>query len=569
MNVDGVETESSIYTTTSTIEWSEPCRRFEFDEILSATGNFDESLVIGQGGFGKVYKGNLVSGSSRVVAAIKRRYSTSNQGLTEFSAEVETLSKLRHTHIVSLIGYLDNTLDITIDEENSSLVRWAQSSIKEGRLNHIIDPDIRDEISPKCLKKFVQMVERCLDDHPEHRPTMSEVVSTLESVLNLQQKTNNLLQVAGKTKFHRMVDKFSMATIDKHSGVEFGFRIPKKRKLLVLREKVLQQSGALTLSFTDSLMKFLQLKSNCFGSIKMFQAKELEKATNNYAQDRILGRGAQGIVYKGMLPDKRVVAVKKHRILSQSRMKQLITEIVVLEQINHKNVVQLLGCCFETESALLVYELVSNGTLHHLIHNGTSVTRILSWDSCLRIAHESANALDYLHTFAKVSIIHRDVKSANILLDENYTAKISDFGSSMLIPLNHGQANAHVEGTIGYMDPEYIHTRQLTCKTDVYGFGVVLTELLTGKKPFDKERNDDDKRLSTYFVKEFQDNRLREIVDPQVLDEATDEQLSATCDLVHRCLEPSGGNRPSMKEVALELDRIRKLAKHTWDSEDN
>ncbi|KAD4179757.1 hypothetical protein E3N88_28348 [Mikania micrantha] len=509
MNVDGVETESSIYTTTSTIEWSEPCRRFEFDEILSATGNFDESLVIGQGGFGKVYKGNLVSGSTTVVAAIKRRYSTSYQGLSEFSAEVETLSKLRHTHIVSLIGYC----------ETSSY--------------------------------------------------MSEVVSTLESVLNLQQKTNNLLQVAGKTKFHRMVDKFSMAAIDKHSGVEFGFRIPKKRKLLVLREKVLQQSGALTLSFTDSLMKFLQLKSNFFGSIKMFQAKELEKATNNYAQDRILGRGAQGIVYKGMLPDKRLVAIKKHRILSQSRMEQLITEIVVLEQINHKNVVQLLGCCFETESALLVYELVSNGTLHHLIHNRTSVTRILSWDSCLRIAHESANALDYLHTFAKVSIIHRDVKSANILLDENYTAKISDFGSSMLIPLNHGQANAHVEGTIGYMDPEYIHTRQLTCKTDVYGFGVVLTELLTGKKPFDKERNDDDKRLSTYFVKEFQDNRLREIVDPQVLDEATDEQLSATCDLVHRCLEPSGVNRPSMKEVTLELDRIRKLAKHTWDSQDN
>ncbi|KAD4179698.1 hypothetical protein E3N88_28289 [Mikania micrantha] len=469
MNVDGVETESSIYTTTSTVEWSEPCRRLEFDEILSATENFKESLVIGRGSFETVYK-----------------------------------------------------VDNTIDEQYLNLVRWAQSLIKEGRLKHIIDPDIRDEISPKCLKAFVHITERCLDDRPEHRPTMSEVVCTLESVLNLQEKANNLLQVTGKTQFHRKVDKV----------LSLDFEFLRNESYLFLEKKVLQQSGALTLSFTDSLMKFLQPKSNFFGSIKMFQAKDLEKATNNYAQDRILGRGAQGIVYKGMLPDKRLVAIKKHTILSQSRMKQLITEIVVLEQINHKNVVQLLGCCFETESALLIYELVSNGALHHLIHNVTSGTRILSWDSRLRIAHESANALDYLHTFAKVSIIHRDVKSANILLDENYTAKISDFGSSMLIPFNHGQVNAHVEGTIG-------------------------------KKPFDRERNDDDKSLSTYFVKEFEDNRLREIVDPQVLDEAIDEQLNATCNMVYRCLEPSGGNRPSMKEVTLELDRIRKLAEHT------
>ncbi|XP_022032100.2 putative wall-associated receptor kinase-like 16 [Helianthus annuus] len=158
-----------------------------------------------------------------------------------------------------------------------------------------------------------------------------------------------------------------------------------------------------------------------------------------------------------------------------------------------------------------------------------------------------------------MSIIHRDVKSANILMDENYTAKISDFGSSILIPVNHDQFTTHVEGTLGYMDPEYIYTRQVTDKADVYAFGVVLTELLTGKKPFDRQRDEDDIRLSTYFVKETNENRLRESVDPQVLEEATDEQLSAACDLVHRCLDPLRGNRPSMQEVTMELETIRKM----------
>ncbi|KAI3814764.1 hypothetical protein L1987_14408 [Smallanthus sonchifolius] len=128
-------------------------------------------------------------------------------------------------------------VDRTLDEEEYSLARWALNSIKDGRLKHIVDPDIRNEIYPKCLKGFVQIVERCLDNNQEHRPTMDEVVSTLESLLSLQQKTNDLLQAAGKTKFSTTVNKFSMAAIDNNSGMEFAFRMPGKRKLLMLREK--------------------------------------------------------------------------------------------------------------------------------------------------------------------------------------------------------------------------------------------------------------------------------------------------------------------------------------------
>ena len=188
----------------------------------------------------------------------------------------------------------------------------------------------------------------------------------------------------------------------------------------------------------------------------------------------------------------------------------------------------------------------------------------LSWVNRLRIAHESAGALAYLHTNVRMTIIHRDVKSTNILLDENYTAKIADFGASRLVPLGHDQVTTLVQGTFGYLDPEYFHTGQLTDKSDVYSFGVVLAELITGQRPLNMERCLEDRNLATYFVKAKKEDRLHEILDRQIVEEATDEQLKLACDLVYRCLNQVGGNRPSMKEVTMELESLRKHDKHPW-----
>ncbi|KAI3759873.1 hypothetical protein L1987_50257 [Smallanthus sonchifolius] len=336
----------------------------------------------------------------------------------------------------------------------------------------------------------------------------------------------------------------------------------KQRKLIKLREQLFEQNGGVLLED--------KLRITGRSVMKVFQVEELEEATNNYAEDNILGRGGNGTVYKGTLPDTRIVAIKKSQRLDQGQRDQFINEMVILAQINHPNVVQLLGCCLETDVPMLAYEFVSNDTLHRHIHNRTSGKGRLSWDSRLRIAHESAGALAYLHTDARMSIIHRDVKSTNILLDDNYTAKIADFGASRFVPLGHDQVTTLVQGTIGYLDPEYFHSGHLTDKSDVYSFGVVFAELLTGKKPIDTERGLKDTNLATYFLKAKKENRLFEILDHQVVKEATDEQLKAACDLVCRCLNQVAGNRPSMKDVAMELETLRKSGKHhPWTSQEN
>ncbi|XAR55805.1 Non-specific serine/threonine protein kinase, partial [Bertholletia excelsa] len=418
-------------------------------------------------------------------------------------------------------------------------------------------------LSPGCKD-----IDECVDSHSNDCDANAICINTPGS-FNCTCKD----RYTGDGRKHGCVKEGSQFPVIKFSlGLSLGFLSlligitwlyfsVKRRKLIKLREKFFQQNGGLLLKQRISSIE------GVVESSKIFTAEELEKATNNYADDRILGRGGYGVVYKGVLSKNQVVAIKKSRIMDETQIEHFINEVVILTQVNHRNVVKLLGCCLETEVPLLVYEYVSNGTLFHHLHKGGDSW--LSWDNRLRIAAEAAGALAYLHSAASMPIIHRDVKSANILLDNNYTAKISDFGASRLIPLDQTQVTTLVQGTFGYLDPEYLHTSQLTEKSDVYSFGVVLAELLTGNRPLSPERPEEERNLAIHFITSVKENRLFQILEPRLVREGALEQLQVAAELVRRCLRIAGEERPTMKEVAIELERLRKFTKHPWVNQQN
>lgn len=229
---------------------------------------------------------------------------------------------------------------------------------------------------------------------------------------------------------------------------------------------------------------------------------------------------------------------------------------------------KLLGCCLETEVPLLVYEFITNGTLFEHIHNKSKASS-LTFEIRLRIAAETAGVLSYLHSSASIPIIDRDVKSTNILLDDSYTAKVSDFGASRLVPLDQAGISTIVQGTLGYLDPEYMQTSQLTEKSDVYSFGVVLVELLTGKKAVSFERLEEDRNLAIYFISALKEDRLVQILEKCVVNEAKIEMVKEIGSLARRCLRVKGEERPTMKEVAMELEGLRMMVEHhPWVNND-
>ncbi|PVH37888.1 hypothetical protein PAHAL_5G114000 [Panicum hallii] len=288
---------------------------------------------------------------------------------------------------------------------------------------------------------------------------------------------------------------------------------------------------------------------------RYFSFEELKKCTNNFSEINEIGSGGYGKVYKGTLANGQIAAIKRAQQGSMQGVAEFKNEIELLSRVHHKNLVSLVGFCYEQGEQMLVYEYIPYGTLRENLMDKGGVS--LDWKKRLRIAIGSAKGLAYLHELADPPIIHRDIKSTNILLDESLNAKVADFGLSKLVSdTQKGHVSTQVKGTLGYLDPEYYMTQQLSEKSDVYSFGVVLLELITARQPIEKGR---------YIVREIRtaidqyDQEyygLKGLIDPKIRDSAKLIGFRRFVQLAMECVEESGVDRPTMNDVVKELETI-------------
>ncbi|KAM4096835.1 hypothetical protein ACJW30_08G135000 [Castanea mollissima] len=292
--------------------------------------------------------------------------------------------------------------------------------------------------------------------------------------------------------------------------------------------------------------------------VPVFSYKELEKATNNFHVEKELGNGGFGTVYHGKLHDGREVAVKRLYGHNYRRVEQFINEVEILTRLRHKYLVSLYGCTSRcSRELLLVYEYIPNGTVADHIHGHQAKPGSLTWPTRMSIAIETACALVYLHAS---DIIHRDIKTNNILLDDNFCVKVADFGLSRLFPNDVSHVSTAPQGTPGYVDPEYRQCYQLTSKSDVYSFGVVLLELISSLPAVDVFRHKNEINLAKLAVNKIEKCAFHELIDPHLgfeSDEGVRTMTILVAKLAFQCLQQDKEMRPSMDEILEALKKIQ------------
>ncbi|KAJ0989530.1 hypothetical protein J5N97_007886 [Dioscorea zingiberensis] len=302
-----------------------------------------------------------------------------------------------------------------------------------------------------------------------------------------------------------------------------------------------------------TLSKFNSLKiASRKGSMCMMEYALLEAATNNFSESNILGEGGFGCVYKARFEDGLLAAVKKLDYGGQDCEREFGNELDLLGRIRHPNIVSLTGFCVHGETRFLVYELMENGSLETQLH-GPSHGSALTWHIRMKIALDTARGLEYLHEHCNPPVIHRDLKSSNILLDAVFSAKIADFGLAVTSG-NQNNGNAKVSGTLGYVAPEYILDGKLTEKSDVYAFGVVLLELLMGRKPVENMSPSQCQSIVTWAMPQLTDrSKLPNIVDPVIRDTMDMKHLYQVAAVAVLCVQPEPSYRPLITDVLHSL----------------
>lgn len=291
---------------------------------------------------------------------------------------------------------------------------------------------------------------------------------------------------------------------------------------------------------------------------RMFTYKELEEATGGFKDESLVGKGSFSCVFKGVLKDGTIVAVKRSIVVSsdiRKNSKEFKTELDLLSRLNHAHLLSLLGYCEEGGKRLLVYEFMAHGSLYQHLHGkDSSLKEELNWVRRVTIAVQAARGIEYLHGYACPPVIHRDIKSSNILIDEEHNARVSDFGLSLLGPTDSNTPLSELPaGTLGYLDPEYYRLHYLTTKSDVYSFGVLLLEILSGRKAIDMQYEEGN--IVEWAVPLIKAGDVLSILDPVLKPPLDIDALNKIANVACKCVRMRGKDRPSMDKVTTSLER--------------
>ncbi|XP_066370426.1 proline-rich receptor-like protein kinase PERK8 [Miscanthus floridulus] len=294
------------------------------------------------------------------------------------------------------------------------------------------------------------------------------------------------------------------------------------------------------------------------GNTKAFTFDELYDITAGFARENVLGEGGFGCVFKGTLGDGKVVAVKQLKGGGGQGEREFQAEVEIISRVHHRHLVSLVGYCIAEDHRLLVYDYVSNNTLHHHLHGRGRPA--MDWSTRVKIVAGSARGLAYLHEDCHPRIIHRDIKSSNILLDDQFEAQVADFGLARIAENDVTHISTRVMGTFGYLAPEYASTGKLTEKSDVFSFGVVLLELITGRKPVDSSRPLGDESLVEWsrplLNRAIENQEFDELVDPRLDGNFDDVEMFQVIEAAAACIRHSAARRPKMGQIVRVLDSL-------------
>ncbi|XP_077233320.1 putative receptor-like serine/threonine-protein kinase At4g34500 [Tasmannia lanceolata] len=315
---------------------------------------------------------------------------------------------------------------------------------------------------------------------------------------------------------------------------------------------------------SSSAVSSADISNIIIGWGRWYALKDLENATGGFSSGNVIGEGGYGIVFRGLLPDASVVAVKNLFNNKGQAEREFKVEVEAIGKVRHKNLVGLIGYCAEGVQRMLVYEYVANGNLEQWLHGDVGPISPLTWDIRMKIAIGTAKGLAYLHEGLEPKVVHRDIKSSNILLDKQWNPKVSDFGLAKLLGSDSSYVTTRVMGTFGYVAPEYASTGMLNEGSDVYSFGVLLMEIISGRSPVDHGRSAGEVNLVDWFKGMVGGRRGEEAVDPLIKVKPLPTALKRVLLVCLRCIDLDVKRRPKMGQVVhmLEADEFPFLTEH-------